>query len=107
MRKLLLVLAIGLVASACGGSPSSSDSSEATAAPTTAAVERTDPPSSQAPDTEARSASEAPPVSEAPSVSPSFTGPPAPDFDLALANGGTFSLTDEQKPTYVVFWAEW
>lgn len=34
-------------------------------------------------------------------------GPPAPDFTLALGNGGEFTLSAEQKPVYLVFWAEW
>jgi hypothetical protein len=38
---------------------------------------------------------------------PAFDGPPAPDFELALADGSTFRLSDEQKPVYLVFWAEW
>jgi peroxiredoxin len=33
--------------------------------------------------------------------------PPAPDFTLALDDGSEFVLSDEQKPVYVVFWAEW
>ena len=31
----------------------------------------------------------------------------APDFTLALGEGGVFHLADEQKPVYMVFWAEW
>jgi hypothetical protein len=34
-------------------------------------------------------------------------GPPAPDFRLALGDGGEFTLSAEQKPVYLVFWAEW
>ena len=34
-------------------------------------------------------------------------GPPAPDFSLALADGTEFILSAEQKPVYMVFWAEW
>jgi len=34
-------------------------------------------------------------------------GPPAPDFILALADGTEFTLSAEQKPVYMVFWAEW
>jgi len=32
---------------------------------------------------------------------------PAPDFTLALADGGDFVLGDEQRPVYLIFWAEW
>jgi hypothetical protein len=35
-------------------------------------------------------------------------GPPAPDFTLALEDPqGVFILSEEQKPVYMVFWAEW
>ena len=33
--------------------------------------------------------------------------PVAPDFELALGDGGTFRLSDETKPVFLVFWAEW
>lgn len=47
-----------------------------------------------------------PATSNAPAES-SFDGPPAPDFELALSDGSVFKLSDEQKPIYVIFWAEW
>ncbi len=31
----------------------------------------------------------------------------APDFTLALGDGGTFVLSQESKPVFLVFWAEW
>jgi hypothetical protein len=31
----------------------------------------------------------------------------APDFTLALGDGGTFILSEEARPVYLVFWAEW
>ncbi len=34
-------------------------------------------------------------------------GPDAPNFTLALASGDSFTLYDEQKPVYMIFWAEW
>lgn len=34
-------------------------------------------------------------------------GPPAPDFVLELSGGSVFVLSQEQKPVYLVFWAEW
>lgn len=32
---------------------------------------------------------------------------PAPDFTLALGDGGSFTLSESDKPVYLVFWAEW
>ncbi len=31
----------------------------------------------------------------------------APDFTLELGDGGTFVLSEEARPVYLVFWAEW
>ena len=38
---------------------------------------------------------------------PSFDGPPAPDFELDLNDGTKFTLAGEEKPVFMVFWAEW
>ena len=37
------------------------------------------------------------------------TGPPAPDFSLALGEDGSadFVLSQEVMPVFMVFWAEW
>jgi hypothetical protein len=34
-------------------------------------------------------------------------GSPARDFTLALEPSGEFVLSQEVKPVYMVFWAEW
>lgn len=36
-------------------------------------------------------------------------GPAAPDFTLSLGEdgGATFTLSEESKPVFMVFWAEW
>jgi len=34
-------------------------------------------------------------------------GPVAPDFTMALADGGTFTLSEQMKPVYMIFWADW
>ncbi len=31
----------------------------------------------------------------------------APQFTLDLGDGGTFSLEEETRPVFMVFWAEW
>jgi hypothetical protein len=51
---------------------------------------------------------EIPPSDETPpSTEPPIDGPVAPPFELALHSGDVFSLAAEQKPIYLVFWAEW
>ena len=108
MRRLSLVIALALALSACGGtesdtaetaaSSSTTDAVSSTAAPTTGQSEA--PGASEGTDDPAPAATEAP-------AAPSFDGPPAPDFELVLSNGETFTVSGEQKPIYMVFWAEW
>lgn len=31
----------------------------------------------------------------------------APDFTLELGEGGQYTLSEGEKPVYLVFWAEW
>ena len=79
MRRtlLLVIVLVGLLASACG----SSDGSSTTAAPDASAP---------------------------PTDGGAIEGPAAPDFTLTLGTGSdTFTLSDEAKPVYMVFWAEW
>ena len=89
MRRIAIVF-LALVA-ACGGGTVGADT---TAATTTAA-----------PDI----GGALPTTSEAPAATAPVEpeGDPAPDFLLELGDGGTFVLSAEEKPVYMVFWAEW
>lgn len=40
-------------------------------------------------------------------TSTTVAGEAAPDFILELGNGGTFVLSEEARPVFMVFWAEW
>jgi len=83
MRTALLAAAFVLLAAACGGGGQSAPSSGDTPADT-AAVAATTPSESSSPD-----------------------GPIAPDFTTLLSDGSEFSLAAQDKPVYMVFWAEW
>ncbi len=89
-RASLLIAVFAFVAAACSGggdeTPSTSDGGSVTTSPVTTSPVTTSP------------------VGDAASQ---VDGPPAPDFTLALGDGGEFSLSAEQKPVYVIFWAEW
>lgn len=106
MRKLLLSVAVALVLAACGDT---ADESAATTTTTPDVAVVTDDSATAAAPTTAASAEDETETTAAPAddAVPSFDGPPAPDFELALADGSTFVLSDEQKPVYLVFWAEW
>ena len=47
------------------------------------------------------------PEDTAESDTPQIEGDPAPDFTLALGDGGSYTLSEGAKPVYMVFWAEW
>jgi hypothetical protein len=109
LRRLLVVTAaMAVVATACGdgsqptaidlgGAPAATEAPGDTQAstetvPATAATAETDPAE--------------PVATEAPRQRPE--GPDAADFELALGGpGGTFSLSAETRPVFMVFWAEW
>ena len=38
---------------------------------------------------------------------PTSDRPLAPDFTLELGDGGSYTLSEGEKPVYMVFWAEW
>ena len=80
MKWATAAAGLALLVAACGGATATEEPSDA-------------PPST-----------EAPPLTSEPVV---VDGPPAPDFALALDDGRGFILSDESKPVYMVFWAEW
>ena len=59
-----------------------------------------------APGAEGTATTEPAPVGET-ATTVEATGEVAPDFTLALGEGGTFTLSEENKPVLLVFWAEW
>lgn len=100
MKRLFLILSVfALIASACAGSTVAGDDTPASTTPSsTASEDSTDPISSTSPADGDTAAEEAKPLPE---------GPAAPDFTLALEPNGEFVLSQEVKPVYMVFWAEW
>jgi hypothetical protein len=46
-------------------------------------------------------------VTSAAGTKPPPPGPEARDFTLALEPSGEFVLSEEAKPVYMIFWAEW
>ncbi len=102
-RNLILGVFVGaLFLTSCGPSEGTGGVDSSTPGPPTTISE-------SAPDTTASSESSQTPT---PTAAPDATSPAsdrmvAPDFTLALGSGGTFTLSDSEKPVYLVFWAEW
>jgi hypothetical protein len=105
----MLVAAFALAVAACGDSTGSEDGAT-TPPPADAPASTAAPEGGGAADTTVTTAGESDgdTTSTAPAAPPPVVdGPDAPDFSLALGSGETFVLSDEQKPVYLVFWAEW
>ena len=101
---------LALVVSACAGgaapaSPTSSQADTSNLSPVTTAGAEEAPPETSSPVT-----TDSSPTSDAPSTerpAPDPDRPIAPDFSLELADGSTFVLSQETRPVFMVFWAEW
>jgi hypothetical protein len=87
MKRLILPAVLTLLAAACGGAQVPSIST------TLPVVTVSDPATSTTP----------PPGTTATTVAL----PAAPDFSLMLADGSIFTLSEEKRPVYLLFWAEW
>lgn len=104
MRRAFLALSASLlIAAACGDSPATNP----TVAPTTSVV--TSPTTTSPVVTPTLPGS--PPTTAASttttSTRPRPDGDAAPDFTLALGEGGSFTLSEETRPVFLLFWAEW
>lgn len=100
MRRVTGFVAVALVVAACGGTAGT----EPTSAETTVGVVTTT--TTPGPTTTVTPGTTTPGAATTTSRLPP-DGQAAPDFALALGEGGEFTLSDEQKPVYMVFWAEW
>jgi hypothetical protein len=99
----MLVGAMAFVAAACSSGDEATETVSSSSVATTEAAS----PGTTATEAPANdvTTSVAAPTDSAPALPDD--APPAPDFTLALDDGSEFVLSAEQKPVYVVFWAEW
>ena len=87
-----------MVMAACGGAPTAEPTSVATSVVVTTSLVTTTAP-----------AGTATTVGPAPTTTPRIRpeGDDAPHFSLVLGEGGVFTLTEETRPVFLLFWAEW
>ena len=100
VRRLQLLLAtLALVMVACSDAADTMGTSQP-------AGSTGDPATSSLPGADATVASE---TTETPEGSTGTTSdrPLAPDFTLELGDGASFTLSEGERPVYLVFWAEW
>jgi hypothetical protein len=105
-RSGVLLVALALIVAACGGGDAPVAASDTSVVGTEAAapIDQTTVPGEPA-GTDGSSESSASPAAERPAPDPSREI--APDFTLALGDGSTFVLSEEIRPVFMVFWAEW
>jgi hypothetical protein len=95
MRKTALVSLIVLAFGACGSGVVATEPSPSV----------TDAPAAEAPG----SPEATQPATGEPSAHPAIPddAADAPDFTLLLGDGTSYTLSEDPKPVYLVFWAEW
>ena len=103
-RFVTLLSGLALVLAACGGGAVEN----ATPADSSSTVPSSDTSPTTVPSTEPGT----PPVTEPTEPATERPAPDpdrelAPDFSLLLGNGSTFVLSEETRPVFMVFWAEW
>jgi len=103
MKRMILMIAVfGLLAAACSGTTVDPGDASDTSSSSVSSGDSTDTSSASSSSTNA-------PISESSTTVATAKpeGPGAPDFTLALQPTGEFFLSQEVKPVYMVFWAEW
>lgn len=90
-----------VLAAGCGGTITQDTGTTTVASDTTT----TAPPATDTSTTEAPSTTEDPDPDS--TTRPTSDRPVAPDFSLELGDGGVYTLSEGEKPVYLVFWAEW
>ncbi len=102
-RRIATVSLLAVVIAACGpsavGEPSTTSETVVT---TTSTAE---PATSTAETTTTSDPSEA--TTTSPETTTTSDREVAPDFTLELGDGGSYTLSEGEKPVYLVFWAEW
>lgn len=112
MRRFAAALAVVLTVAACGddgamttAAPAATDSTPVST--TVAEPPAADPTTETSPGSPGGGEPTTSTAADTPAVTVDPSLPDAADFTLPLGGGGSFTLSDEQKPVYMVFWAEW
>lgn len=96
----VLILVVGLLACGTQEGDEPVEASAGTTATTAPETPATGPPPETRPTVGV-------PATRPPAAPTSAPADAAPDFALELGGGGTFVLSEEARPVFMVFWAEW
>jgi hypothetical protein len=110
-----VAISLSMLLAACGGGDTGAETPATPAPANTTDEARTSDSTAATADSTGSTAAPVEPgdstgSTDAPAETESTTDPNAvvaPDFTLALGEGGEFALSAETKPVFLVFWAEW
>lgn len=97
-RLIVPVVVLSFVLGACASSAESGTTSTVDSTSSSTTESSSDP--TEPPD-------EVTTTSESGATDTTSDRPLAPDFTLDLGDGGTYTLSEGERPVYLVFWAEW
>jgi hypothetical protein len=105
MKRLALFLAVLTVAAACSSTNDAAPTTDAAPATSAGATATTTAPAEDSDATRDSMGDSG--ASLVPNQTIAPEGPEAPDFTMALADGDTFTLSEQALPVYMIFWADW
>ena len=110
MKRFAMFLALLTVAAACSSTDDAAPTADVAPAADAATTATTAAPAEEVPAEDSDATRDSMGDSGA-SLVPNATiapeGPDAPDFTMTLGDGGSFTLSEEAKPVYMIFWADW
>jgi len=105
MKRFAVFLAVLTVAAACSSTDDAAPTTEIAAAADAGTTATTVAPAEDSNATRDSMGDSG--ASLVPNATIAPEGPDAPDFTMALGDGGSFTLSEEAKPVYMIFWADW
>jgi hypothetical protein len=105
MKRLALFVAVLTVAAACSSTDDAAPTTEIAPAADAATTATTAAPAEDSNATRDSMGDSG--ASLVPNQTIAPEGPEAPDFTMALADGDTFTLSEQSLPVYMIFWADW
>ncbi len=106
-RRASLVSVLALVLAACGGGQTDAVVPVATTAASAVAATDSTGPATTSSGGGSGTIEATTPASPGERPAPNPDREIAPDFTLNLGSGSTFVLSEETRPVFMVFWAEW
>jgi ABC-type glycerol-3-phosphate transport system substrate-binding protein len=106
-RRVSIVAVLALILAACGGGEGDAIPEVVTTAPANATTPDSAAPAANTPEDGSVTTTTTGGANSGERPAPNPDRQIAPDFTLNLGSGSTFVLSEETRPVFMVFWAEW